>query len=130
MNKDLQNLFQENPPKYLKQAVLRRIEIERRKRVFRKKMLFKLGFFACVSAFLFSAIFFGHEILASDFWSISLLAFTDIKTVATYWQEFTLSLMETFPFEATAFVLAPIFMLLVLANKYYEQQNFSKLRFS
>lgn len=131
MEKLSNNILNEiKPPKYLKNVVLRRIEKERQKKVFRKKMLFRFSFFASLSAFLFSTIFFGREILVSDFWSISSLAFTDIKTVAVYWQEFALSLLETFPFEAAAFVLAPIFMLLVLANKYYEQQSFSKLKFN
>jgi hypothetical protein len=124
------NICEIEPPKGLKQAVLGRIKLEQEKKVFRKKILYFCGFFACISAFLFSGIYFGHEILTSDFWSIGSLAFTDLKIVSAYWQEFSLSLLETFPFEAVAFVLAPVFMLLVLTKKYYEQQNLFKLKFN
>jgi hypothetical protein len=122
--------FEVDLPKGLKEAVLQRIEKEKAKKIFRQKVSYSCGFFVSVSAILFSVAFFGKEILASDFWSISALAFTDMKIVAVYWQEYALSLLETFPFEAFAFVLMSVFSLLLMAKKYSEQQNSLELKFN
>lgn len=122
--------FEIDPPKGLREAVSERIKAERKKKAFRKKALYFCGFFVSGSGILFSMIFFGKEILISDFWNIILLLLTDMRIVSMYWQEFFLSLLETFPFEALAVVLAPTFMLLVLMKKYTEQQNIVRLKFN
>ena len=114
-----------DPPAYLKKAVFERIDKERQKQIFRKKMLYLCSFSVSIVGLLASLLLFGKNIVTSDFWSISFLAFTDMKVVITYWQEYSLSLLETFPVEATAFVLVPMFILLVLAKQYSEfTQNY------
>jgi hypothetical protein len=121
MEKLTSNILNEiEPPKYLKEAVLGRIEKEKQKQIFCKKMLYFCGFFVSGAGLLFSLIYFGREILVSDFWSISSLAFTDLKIVSAYWQEFSLSLLETFPFEALAIILVPVLILLILIKEYYK----------
>ena len=109
-----------NPPAYLKKAVFKCIAKEQRKQIFRKKMFYLCGFSVSIVGLFASLLLFGKNIITSDFWSISSLAFTDMKVVAIYWQEYSLSLLETFPVEATAFVLMPMFILLVLAKQYSE----------
>lgn len=115
-----------NPPAYLKKAVFELIDKERQKQIFRKKMLYLCGFLISIVGLFASLLLFGKNIITSDFWSIGSLAFTDLKVVVTYWQEYSLSLLETFPVEAMAFILAPTFILLVLAKQYsslYEYTN-------
>jgi hypothetical protein len=117
------------PPAYLKKAVFERIDKERQKQIFRKKMLYFSGFLVSIISLFASVGFFGRNIVASDFWNISSLAFTDMKIVATYWQEFSLSLLETFPVESVAFVLVPMFVFLVLVRQYSEfTQNYNILK--
>lgn len=119
------------PPAHLKEAIFRRIELERRKKALRHKIFYFCGFFVSGGGFLLAGIFFVREIRASEFWSILSLIFTDAKILTAYWREYALSLMETFPFEATIFVLAPVLILLVLMKKYVEyieQHNLTKLK--
>jgi hypothetical protein len=109
-----------DPPAYLKKAVFERIAKENQKQIIRKKMLYFGGFSVSIIGIFASIGFFGRNIIASDFWSIGSLFFTDMKAVTTYWQEYILSLLETFPVEPFAFILTPIFILLVLARQYAE----------
>lgn len=109
-----------DPPVNLKKAVFARIAKERQKQIFRKKALYFSGFSVSIIGLFASIGFFGRNIITSDFWSIGSLFFTDMKVVAAYWQEYALSLLETFPVEALAFVLMPMFILLVLAKQYSE----------
>lgn len=109
-----------DPPVNLKKAVFARIAKERQKQIFRKKVLYFSGFAVSMIGLFASIGFFGRNIIASDFWSIGSLVFTDMKVVAAYWQEYALSLLETFPVEALVFVLMPMFILLVLAKQYSE----------
>jgi len=127
--KDIFNIISEiDPPVGLKEAVFERIAKERQKQIFRKKMLYFGGFLISIFGLFVSVVFFGRNIIASDFWSISSLAFSDMKIVSAYWQEFSLSLLETFPFEEMAFVLVPVFIILALVRKYNE--NVINLRYN
>ena len=118
-------IYEIDPPAYLKEAVFERIAKENQKRIIRKKMLYLCGFSVSIVGLFTSIGFFGRNIMTSDFWSIGSLFFTDMKVVVTYWQEYILSLLETFPVEAFAFILTPIFILLVLARQYAESlQNY------
>ena len=85
------------------------------------------GFFVAGAGLLVAGAFFIKEIMVSDFWSIFSLSFTDAGTLLAYWQEFALSLLETFPAESFAYLLAPVFVLLVLAKEYGERQQAMKL---
>ena len=118
-----------NPPAYLKRVVFERIAKEQRKQIIRKKMFYFSGFSVSIICLLASLLLFGKNIETSDFWSISSLAFSDMQVVAKYWQEYSLSLLETFPVEAMAFILAPMFILLVLAKQYTEfTRNYNILK--
>ena len=126
------NNLEIEPPKHLKEAVLRQIKLEQDKRIWRKKVMYLGGILFSGGAALFSIGYFGKGFITSDFWSLALLICTDLKMVAGLWQEFMLSLLETFPFEALACILTPLFILLVLAKKYSEyseQPRLTKLKF-
>lgn len=123
------NLSNIEPPKELKGRILMRIDDERRmsassadRRQLRKKMLLIGGFFVSGVGLFSSVTFFGHEILASDFWSLASLGFSDINIVLTHWQEYGLSLLETLPVVSIAGVLAPVMAMLLLV-KYYGTQS-------
>lgn len=118
-----------NPPKHLKMAVLKRIKTEQLKMQMRKKVLYMSSFVVSGIAVFASVAIFGKEILASDFWSIASLAFSDMGTVATHWQDFGLSLLETLPVLSIIALLAPVFVALVLVNQYGEYQKTTGLKF-
>jgi hypothetical protein len=117
------------PPKYLKTAVFKRISEEAKKRLSRRKFIFRSGILLSFVFLGFSAFIFGKEILNSDFWSLASLGFSDMQIVTRHWQEFGLSLFETFPAEAVTIIFIPIFFLLVLSKQYYQNQNFMQLKF-
>ena len=110
------------PPSYLKEAVLRRISETREKEIRRKKILFQCGFVFSGASLLFAGIFFGKEIVSSEFWSIAALGFSDMGIVLSHWQSFGLSLLETLPIVALAAMFVPVFFFLMLIKKYAEQQ--------
>jgi hypothetical protein len=132
MEKNFKNTISDiEPPKELKGRILARLEDERRKsassadrRQKRKKMLLFGGFLASGIGVFSSLAFFGHEILASDFWSFASLGFSDAGVVAANWQEYALSLLETLPVFSIIAVLAPMAVVLLLM-KYYADQKFS-----
>lgn len=106
------------PPKGLREAIFRRIELEKRKKLFCQKLLYIGGVLASGAAVLGSIFFFGKAFITSDFWSLASLMLTDLKAVAGIWQEFILSLLETFPFEAFSVILLPTLILLILLKEY------------
>lgn len=117
-----------DPPAYLKEAVFARVAKEREKQILRKKMLYLGGFSISTFGLLAAVGFFGRNIVASDFWSIVSLAFTDLKVVAMFWQEYALSLLETFPVEAFACICIPLLVLMILIKEYISQSNYNHPR--
>ncbi len=122
LGKIMKNLSISQPSNNLKEVVLKRILLEKQKKIRRRIIFFRLGFSVSIASMFSAGVFFGHEIMVSDFWSVAGLLFTDIKLVGNYWQEFVWSLMETFPSVATIGVLVPLFALMLLIKKYGEQE--------
>jgi hypothetical protein len=112
------------PPMHLKGVILARIEREGRKRQMRRKMLLMGGFMVSGIGAISSLAFFGREILASDFWSIASLAFSDLGTVVGHWQDYAFSLLETLPVVSIIAILVPIVAMLLL-TKYYANHIFN-----
>ena len=97
-------LFSEiESPKGLRQAIFQRIEKEKARRLFLKKLLIIVGFAISIVSGIATSAFFGKEILASEFSSLVLLVFSDLKLISAMWQDYLLSLLETLP----AFSIVP-----------------------
>jgi hypothetical protein len=128
MNKNFKDIFNDydiEPPKGLKQAVFERIEMEKDKSVARKKLLLDAGFVVS-GASSFAAVFFlGKEIVSSEFFSLASLMFSDMKTVAMLWQDYTLSLLETLPTVSIATTLLPVFVFMILLRQYGKLENYN-----
>lgn len=114
-------------PKHLKSQILQKIKILERKRQTRQKMLYRSGIFSSIAMLFGAVIFFGNEILSSEFWNIASLTLSDIREISYYWQEYIFSLLETFPLISVIAILAPFFFFM-LSLKKYEEANF-KLNF-
>ncbi len=120
-------LFSEiEPPKGLRQAVFQRIEKEKARRLFLKKLLLLTGFAFSVALGIATSVFFGKEILASEFSSLVLLGFSDLKLLGAVWQDYLLSLLETLPTFSIVAILFPVFAFLMLLKQYgkLEQENY------
>ena len=117
------------PPEHLEEAVLRRISEAKAERIRSRQLLFKCGFVLSGVTLLVAGIFFGNEIITSEFWSIASLGFSDMGIVLSHWQSFGLSLLETLPTVALASMLAPMFFLLMLTKEYANEQAVLKLKF-
>lgn len=112
-----------NPPKMLAGAILHRIDLEKEKSIQRKIILDWFGIAGSILLLLTAIFFFGQVILASDFWALASLAFTDIGIIAYNWQEFSYSLMETFPLVHTFAILLPIFLFFLFFSSYLSLNN-------
>lgn len=121
----LNNISDVKPPKGLKQAVFKRIELEKLKSLSRKKMYLRLGFVASGLSSVVTSVVLGKEIMSSEFYSLVLLIFSDIQTVAILWQSYVLSLLETLPTVSIAVTLLPVFIFMTLLRQYgkLEQQT-------
>ena len=107
-----QNIEEINPSSKLEFLILQKIEIRTQKEARQKVISSYVYMFGSICLLIYSAIAFGQEILQSEFWSIAFLFFSDMKVVLVNWQEFSYSLMETFPTISVAAILAPACFLL------------------
>ncbi len=99
-------------PSHLCEAVLNRLKAEQR-----KASRIKLGIFSVLALASLAAIFPAVNYLVSEFGKsgssqyLSLI-FSDWSTLASYWQDFALSLAESLPVLGIIAVLSSVFMLL------------------
>ena len=121
---EIANKFSEiEPPKGLKTAVFQRIKKEQAEAILRKQRFFQVGLAVCgISSFVAVAIF-GRVILASEFFSLAMLAFSDLKTVLAMWQDYGFSLLETLPTFSVTAALLPIFAFLMILRQYAKFQQ-------
>lgn len=118
-------LFSEiNPPEGLTQAILWRIEIERR-RIARFRFV-GMGAVAGLSvvAMVPTAQYTMAEFYQSGFYQYSSLLFSDGGSILPYWKEFTITLAESAPLLGITLSLALVFVLLgslqsVFKNMYF-----------
>lgn len=129
-NLNLKKLFFEiEPTESLKGVVLSRLAKEKEKVRRRKEFLLQAGFVFSIGSLAWAGIFFGGEILVSDFWAIASLALSDLRLVADYWQEFGWSLLENFPAAEIAGILLPVLLLMFLVKKYGQQEPVLRFNF-
>jgi len=117
------NISQINPPERLTGLVLARIEKIQKRRFWTKIALSTLGAFVSAGVAVYFFIIFKESILFSEFWSILSLVFSDASVVATHYQEFFFSLLETLPSMTFAIILIPIFTLLLSIYFIFEAYN-------
>jgi len=88
--------------------------------VARKKMLrLRLALLFSVGAVVFALIYFGGQLLDSDFLNLAKLAMTDFLSVSVFWRQFLMSLSETLPVVNVVGILLPVFLFLVTLDKYH-----------
>ena len=83
-------------PEDLYKAVLFRLSVEQRRALRRRFALAVVSFVASVIAAFSAILVLATSLSQSGFWKFVSLAFSDGGTVVTYWQQFSLSLLESF----------------------------------
>lgn len=116
MNK-LHILFQkiDSPdlPSDLERKILRRIETIEASRLRRTLFITRIGRIVSLIAIVSAGSVFAQTIIASDFWQLVSLLFSDAGIVAQYWSAFLLSLLETLPAFQISLILMPILSFLL-----------------
>jgi hypothetical protein len=127
MNQNLHQIFKNmseiEPTEKLTSLIFAQVSAEKDRVIRRRLMISRLGLSASVAVFLIMAFSFGQVIAQSEFWNIMSLAFSDMQTVVQNWQDFSYSLLETFPTISVIAILAPIMTLLFSFSMYLETSN-------
>lgn len=124
MGRNLSEIFKEiteiQPAPGLQARIFQAVAMEKDRAAERKLWVSRLGLGLSSAVFLASVSVFGKAILQSEFWSIVSLVFSDLLVVARNWQDFSYSLLETFPTVGATAVLVPVMMLLFSFSVYLE----------
>jgi len=123
MNRSFKKINELEPPSQLEGVILRRIGQEKSKQVKKRLILSYFGLLASTTAFFYTVPVFGNSLMKSEFWDMAHLAFSDIMIVAKNWNDFSLSLLETFPTVNIIAILLPIFTLLLSFSLYLDLDN-------
>ncbi len=112
-----------DPPSKLQGAVLRKIRLEKAKIIKRKRAFFYSGILASLFSAVFAGLHFADNLSQSGFWNLAKLAFSDTGTIAVFWKDFALSLLETFPVAYAISTLIPLLALVLFLNFYLKLNN-------
>lgn len=122
----IQSIFQESRPVLpaaLSARIILAIEGEAaRKLQFRAVVASACSFLSLILFFVSLAIV-ANDLLASDFWQLAGLLFSDLSLVLAHSEAFFLSLAETLPAASLTFLLLPLFFhlaALVFRSRYME----------
>lgn len=134
-SKDMDKNFKNNSnsigkiktPEHLKQAIFVRIEKEKIKIAQRKLIAYRIGMMFSLVASIFSGAYFGKEIFSSEFSSLVLLGFLDLKSVIVLWQDYAYSLLETLPTGSIVATLAPVFLFMILVKQYGKIEKYNQV---
>lgn len=109
----LNNLGSKPAPEDLYKGVLLRLTIEQGRAVKRRFAIAAASLVASVTAAVVAVLALASSLTASGFWKFISLIFTDGGTVVTYWQQFSLSLLESFSMTEMVVSLACIFAVIL-----------------
>jgi len=129
MDKNFKDIFNDSAaplPKGLRQAVFLRIEKEKARSIARKMFWLHAGSIFSVVTSIIVGIIVGKEILSSEFVTLSMLVFSDLKIVLPLWQDYAMSLLETMPTASIVVTLLPVFVCMLLLRQYGKLQQFDK----
>jgi hypothetical protein len=110
MEKDYKKI---EPPVHLLQKIIARIEKEERLLVLKRRIfIFLTGLSGLTVALVYAFRLAQTTIINSGFSEYFSLIFSDPGVIAQYWQNFFLTLLESFPVAETALFLFVVLMLL------------------
>jgi len=118
LNLVFKNIAKVEPPKSLNKAILHKIGQERAHKIRTELFISRAGFVGSFLILFYTASAFGKTILESEFWNLASLIFSDLNIVASHWQQFSYSLLETMPVTSIIVILLPIFVFMLSFNFY------------
>jgi hypothetical protein len=135
MNYKLSQIFKNipeiEPHSHLEALIMQKIGLQRERQLKRKLIFSYAGLISSGLAILGTIFSFGSAVWQSEFWNLATLIFSDLRVVASNWQDFSYSLLETFPVVNTIVILIPIFLLFLSLNMYLNNRRSDlKLRFN
>lgn len=108
------------PSSELADLVLAEIGLLREKQTKRKLVLSYFSLAGSLGAFVLAVFEYGGAFLQSEFWSLLKLLSTDAGIALENWNDFSFSLLETFPTVSVIIILIPIFALLLSVSAYFK----------
>ncbi len=108
------------PPSKMAGLILSEIGLLRGKQAKRKIMLSYFSLAGSFGAFVWAVFEYGGVFLQSEFWSLLKLLLTDMGIVLGNGNDFTLSLLETFPVASMIIILIPVLALLFSVSVYFK----------
>src|ERR1035437_987263 len=100
-------------PEDLYKAVLFRLSLEQRRAVKRRFAIASASLVASISAAVAAVLILANSLTTSGFWKFVSLIFSDGGTVVTYWQQFSLSLLESFSVPELVVSLSCVFAVMI-----------------
>ncbi len=100
------------PPPYLLEKILKRIEKERRILVLKHTAIFSVIFLVSIIAFIPASKILWQDFKNSGFIYFFSLIFSDFSIVIIYWRSLALQLLETLPAMSLALFLAVVLIFL------------------
>jgi hypothetical protein len=100
-------------PEDLYTAVIFRLSVEQRRAIKRRFWIAATSLVASVVAAVSAVFVLATSLSQSGFWKFVSLIFSDGGTVMTYWQQFSLSLLESFSVPEMVVSLACIFAVMI-----------------
>ena len=122
------NNFYVEPPKELLPKILKRIHKEERLLVLRRTIIFSITLVLSLLGLVPSVGMLLSDFGRSGFFSFFSLMFSDFSSVKTYWQSFTMILLETLPVASLALFLAVL--LAFLESLKYFVKNIKVISFN
>ena len=109
----LNNLSGSKAPEDLYKTVLLRVVLEQKRAIKRRFAMAVASLVVSVGAAVMAVLVLANSLTASGFWKFVSLAFSDGGTVVTYWQQFSLSLLESFSVPEMVVSLACILAVMI-----------------
>jgi hypothetical protein len=109
----LENLGGKTAPDGLCGVVLSRVALEQKRTARRRFETAVASLLASLGAAVAAVFVLANSLAASGFWKFVSLAFSDGGTVLTYWQQFAMSLLESFSVPEMVLLLSCVFAVLL-----------------
>jgi len=123
LQKIFKNLENVEPSRGLEGKISKAISLENSRKVARKLMFARGGLAVSFGALVYALLVFGKAFLASDFWNLAKLAFSDTGIIARNFSNFSVSLLETLPIVEIFAVLVPVFAVMMMLSWYFKFSN-------
>lgn len=123
------NMSEIEPNSNLEGFILAKIEQIKYKQAKKRLFFSYFGLVSSAGTFVLAIFGYGRAFLQSEFWVLSKLILTDAGVVFSNLNEYTFSLLETFPVVSAIIILTPITVLLYSFSIYFKSNRLSRLSY-